>query len=123
MFHHLHCLDAIRKGIYYFYDSRWNASINPFSSSPDIFALQGDEITEEAPDAEVPQLWHLDHCIDSLRQALQCASDTTPYVFQWSESDQEVKAYADVVHTCRDFDAVSISLVGSNSAFIFNSLF
>ena len=119
VFHHLHCLDAIRKGIYYFFDDdRWNASHNPFSASPDIFDQQGDveretETEEEGTSADdgagaVPQLWHIDHCIDSLRQAIQCASDISPYVFQWSEEDRGVRAFADVAHTCRDFDAVSV---------------
>ena len=96
--------------MYYFFDEQWNASSNPYSMSPSIFAQQGAVEKGNAPAEGVPQMWHLDHCIDSLRQALQCASDVSPYVFQWSESDKEVRAFADGVHTCRDFDAVSLRL-------------
>ena len=49
---------------------------------------------------------HLDHCINILRQSVQCFSDISPYVFQWDQQQREVRAYANVVHTCRNFDAI-----------------
>ncbi|KAF3909936.1 hypothetical protein ABW20_dc0101629 [Dactylellina cionopaga] len=96
VFHDLHCLDRLRQSLWYFYDDQWNSTYNPF--------------TAERPATYKPDglngIVHLDHCINIIRQSLQCFSDVTPYVFQWSEEAQSVHAYANVVHTCRNFEAV-----------------
>ncbi|KAM4062898.1 C2H2 type zinc-finger (2 copies) domain-containing protein [Hirsutella rhossiliensis] len=47
---------------------------------------------------------HIDHSIDALRQHEVCAADVTPNVFQYSPSDFGIRAMANVVHECRDFD-------------------
>ena len=49
---------------------------------------------------------HLEHCIDDLRQSLMCSSDITPLPWTWVEADQESKEVAEVVHTCRNFEAI-----------------
>ncbi|KAK6853749.1 hypothetical protein PG995_010561 [Apiospora arundinis] len=49
---------------------------------------------------------HLSHCIDHLRQAIQCHSDISPVVWQWSEATQDNKIYGTTVRTCRNFAAV-----------------
>ncbi|KAJ7613509.1 hypothetical protein FB45DRAFT_938575 [Roridomyces roridus] len=49
---------------------------------------------------------HLRHCIGAIRQALMCAADITPIVWQWSEPRQLVEQRDDVVHVCRDFGSV-----------------
>ncbi|KAJ5684072.1 uncharacterized protein N7477_000417 [Penicillium maclennaniae] len=96
VFHDLHCLDRLRKTLWYFYDDEWNSTYNPFTvKRPDTFDAKG-----------LNGIIHLDHCINIIRQSLQCFSDVTPYVFQWSEEAQAVHAYANVVHTCRNFDKV-----------------
>ncbi|KAJ6115581.1 hypothetical protein N7523_005998 [Penicillium sp. IBT 18751x] len=96
VFHDLHCLDRLRKSLWYFYDDEWNSTYNPFTvQRPDTFDAKG-----------LNGIIHLDHCINIIRQSLQCFSDVTPYVFQWSEEAQAVHAYANVVHTCRNFDGV-----------------
>ncbi|KAK6535734.1 hypothetical protein TWF694_002182 [Orbilia ellipsospora] len=96
VFHDLHCLDRIRQSLWYFYDDQWNATYNPF--------------TVERPETYKPRglngIIHLDHCINIIRQSIQCFSDVTPYVFQWSPTAQAVHAYANVIHTCRNFEAV-----------------
>ncbi len=94
----------IRKGLYFFYDPQWNSTFNPFTTN----ITSSDE--NHSIDGQLG-LRHLDHCIDSLRQTLQCSSDISPYVWQWDEDQKEVLGYADIVHTCRDFDAVSSLLL------------
>ncbi|KAJ7659338.1 hypothetical protein DFH06DRAFT_990005 [Mycena polygramma] len=49
---------------------------------------------------------HLRHCIGALRQALMCYADTTPVVWQWSARYKEAEQRDDLVHRCRDFDAI-----------------
>lgn len=119
VFHDLHCLvsllylaqlvvteiqtdpelfqDRLRQSMWYFSDDRWNSTYNPYTiPRPATYSPDG-----------LNGIKHLDHCINILRQSLQCFSDVSPYVFQWDEGSQEVKAYANVVHTCRNFEAVS----------------
>lgn len=100
VFHDLHCMDNIRKGLYYFLEPQWNTTHNPYVlyDSPEA-ALEdrgGDHLS----------IMHLDHCIDSLRQSLQCSADIVPNVFQYSPEHGDVRARSTVVHECRNFDKV-----------------
>lgn len=61
---------------------------------------------EYAPDDELMGIEHLEHCYDAIRQTLMCYSDITPLPWKWVEEAQEAKEVAQVVHTCRDFEAV-----------------
>ncbi|KAF7324952.1 hypothetical protein MKEN_00537600 [Mycena kentingensis (nom. inval.)] len=77
VFHNLHCLNMIRKG------------------------LHKDYYQEQAMELD-----HLDHCIDWIRQALMCASDTSVIVWQWDPKQQKTTFQGDVAHTCRNFELV-----------------
>ncbi|KAK7471275.1 hypothetical protein VKT23_002683 [Stygiomarasmius scandens] len=50
--------------------------------------------------------WHMDHCIDALRQTIMCASDITPIAWRWNYARGMIMRDASVVHQCRDFDKV-----------------
>ncbi|KAK1958777.1 hypothetical protein LY78DRAFT_647063 [Colletotrichum sublineola] len=100
VFHDLHCMDNIRKGLYYFLEPQWNSTNNPYLlyASPEA-ALKdrgGDHLS----------ITHLDHCIDSLRQSIQCTGDVVPNVFQYSLKYGEVRARSTVVHECRNFSKI-----------------
>lgn len=104
VFHELHCLHAIRKVFYYFLDTQWNSTHNPYTLyDGDIYAalMQFGGSTRG--------VLHLDHCIDTIRQTMVCNADITPLVVQWSEELQEFRSRATVVHECRDFDKVRTS--------------
>ncbi|TDZ31335.1 Oxidase ustYa [Colletotrichum spinosum] len=49
-------------------------------------------------------LMHLEHCIDALRQAVMCSADVTPHPWVWK--DGQNREVADVMHSCRNFDAI-----------------
>lgn len=54
---------------------------------------------------------HLGHCIEGLRQSLMCSADTSPIVWQWVESDEDLnggrmQGFPGALHTCRDFDKI-----------------
>lgn len=49
---------------------------------------------------------HLDHCINNVREALMCNADLTPVVVQWDPATHWHYAHLDVVHTCKDWDAI-----------------
>jgi len=48
----------------------------------------------------------LDHCIDQLRQYIQCHADVTPMVWQWSEADNQYLTDTGPTHSCRNFEKI-----------------
>ncbi|PSR78260.1 hypothetical protein BD289DRAFT_444206 [Coniella lustricola] len=85
-FHHLHCLSALRK---YIYPRRYNASI----VDPHTGAVNYEK-------------WHhLDHCVEILRQSIECRPDTTARTFRWHPGGRMIP-HEWVTHTCRNFDAL-----------------
>ncbi|KAK6827504.1 hypothetical protein PG987_010845 [Apiospora arundinis] len=99
VFHDLHCLNTIRKGLDYFNYRMWNETHNPLNTP--LHLLDDDHRLGGPLDPP-----HLSHCIDHLRQAIQCHSDISPVVWQWSEATQDNKIYGTTVRTCRNFAAV-----------------
>ncbi|KAJ6472292.1 hypothetical protein C8R47DRAFT_1221798 [Mycena vitilis] len=76
VFHQLHCLDTLRQQLHPGHNYTLKSKV------------------------------HLRHCIGALRQALMCYADTTPVVWQWSDRYKEAEQRDDLVHRCRDFDAI-----------------
>jgi hypothetical protein len=71
------------------------------------------------PDYYKPQHWdpetqednllgtsHSDHCIDYLRQSIMCSADVGVIVWQWNVAAAQAKPAANIVHTCRNFEAI-----------------
>lgn len=60
--------------------------------------------------SELEPMWkqvHVYHCIDQLRQAIQCHSDLTPApLFKVDGLEKDYYLGHSVAHTCRDFEAV-----------------
>lgn len=79
VFHELHCLNMIRKRLY------WDDS---------------------KPMPETLSMVHMDHCIDNLRQSVMCSSDVTPISHAWYPKYEAVLPETGMMHTCRDFDAI-----------------
>jgi Mycotoxin biosynthesis protein UstYa len=49
---------------------------------------------------------HITHCIEALREALMCASDTSVLVWKWHEGSHASMGHSDVLHTCRNFEKI-----------------
>ncbi|KAK4090748.1 hypothetical protein Purlil1_4884 [Purpureocillium lilacinum] len=99
VFHDLHCLNTLRRGLDYFNFQLWNDTHNPLNTP--LHLLDDDHRLGGPLDPP-----HLSHCIDHLRQAIQCHSDISAVVWQWSEAAHDNKIYGSTVRTCRNFDAV-----------------
>ncbi|ETI25972.1 hypothetical protein G647_02749 [Cladophialophora carrionii CBS 160.54] len=85
VFHQLHCLNSIRKGLY-----------------PDRY-----QETKDMSDNEKRLYWiHIEHCVDSIRQTIQCYSDinTIPWVI--SPRHHRPAPDAHTTHMCRRFDKI-----------------
>lgn len=102
VFHNLHCLDSLRKALYYFVDPKWTAEDNPYIHMMN----EGIDSMLQAFGGQDLGIDHTDHCIDALRQHQMCSVDITPNVFQYSPQDFGIRAMANVVHECRDFSKV-----------------
>lgn len=81
VYHSLHCVDVVRRGL----DNQYYH-----------------------PDGKFPYFYrdHLDHCVDYLRQVVQCNSDLTPLRYVWNEELSVTLPVFGQVHTCRNFQKV-----------------
>ncbi|KAI8633233.1 hypothetical protein F5Y19DRAFT_471501 [Xylariaceae sp. FL1651] len=78
VFHQLHCLDTLRRGLH-----------------PEYYPIQASPRTERL---------HLDHCIDYLRQTLMCHGDASPVNHKWYPQSHRYGPDFSVVHNCKPFD-------------------
>jgi hypothetical protein len=90
VFHHLHCLNVLRQ--YAWHDSY------PEELLPSLFKYNSPLAVRA----------HVDHCIETLRLALMCNADVTPYLLyeQKAEPGLDVPAREDfeAFHKCKKFD-------------------
>ncbi|KAF4622762.1 hypothetical protein G7Y89_g14265 [Cudoniella acicularis] len=82
VFHQLHCLQALRKQVWY----------------PVFIDIKNDPET----------VWeaHLDHCVDYLRHSLMCNAALTPTTFYWDEEKRGYHPTEAMPHTCVVFDNI-----------------
>ncbi|KAH7398369.1 hypothetical protein BKA66DRAFT_201237 [Pyrenochaeta sp. MPI-SDFR-AT-0127] len=83
VFHIMHCLDSIRH-LYFGHDKN----------------MDPDPMINDA----VLKRPHIDHCFDSLRQSLMCASDVAPVPYNWVPSKGKALGSLGVQHTCRNYE-------------------
>jgi len=88
VFHQIHCLNTVRKGL-------WQEHY----TDPVAGTIAG------IPEEEWPA--HLTHCVDGIRQSLICSADISLIVWKWIESENQVMPRNDVVHSCRNFDKIA----------------
>jgi hypothetical protein len=51
-------------------------------------------------------LTYTEHCLDYIRQSLQCGGDLAPMNWMWIEDTKKIFFKPGTPHTCRKFDAV-----------------
>lgn len=86
VFHQLHCLDNVRKAL-------WPDRYKPEDH------MGGQNMSLLSPK-------HVDHCLDQLRQSIQCQSDLSTNWLFWDPDFESNMAARDVEHSCRSFDSV-----------------
>ncbi|KAI0973469.1 hypothetical protein F4678DRAFT_426836 [Xylaria arbuscula] len=80
VFHQLHCLNMVRKGLY-----------------PEHYRSHQSERNNRI---------HIEHCFDYIRQALMCHADLTPVKTRWEPNAGIFGPAFDTVHKCRDFGQI-----------------
>ncbi|KAJ7929774.1 hypothetical protein B0H13DRAFT_1595975 [Mycena leptocephala] len=89
VFHNLHCLNKIRMALDPDYYPDWRVS------TTNHWIPTQKNATE-----------HVSHCVDWIRQAIQCTSDTSVIVWQWENSMNNSIVKGNIAHTCRKFDKI-----------------
>ena len=84
-FHHLHCLDKLRREISYAHYHEAEEGPSP-----------GSELHEA----------HINHCFDVLAQALRCTGSVDMVTFNWVEGHRMPQPDFNNRKVCRDFDAL-----------------
>uniref|UniRef100_A0A0B7JPQ2 Tat pathway signal sequence n=1 Tax=Bionectria ochroleuca TaxID=29856 RepID=A0A0B7JPQ2_BIOOC len=87
--HHLHCLNLVRKALYFNYDHYRELGHHAFKNDEYILRL------------------HVTHCLDTIRQVLMCNVDTGVLGQVWVDPEKP-NAFPDfnTRHMCKDYDAV-----------------
>lgn len=85
VFHHLHCLDKLRREISY--KHYHEADEGPYP---------GSELHEA----------HINHCMDVLAQALKCSGSVDMVTFNWVEGHRMPQPDFNNQKVCRDFEAL-----------------
>ncbi|KAF0644777.1 hypothetical protein NXS19_002086 [Fusarium pseudograminearum] len=87
--HHLHCLNLVRKSLYFNYDHYKHMGGHAFKNDGEVFRL------------------HVTHCLDTIRQVLMCNVDTGVLGQVWYDK-KEPNAFPDfnTKHTCKNYDDI-----------------
>ena len=87
VFHQIHCLDAIRREVYfdYYYGAHYPGG---FNTTPEMHKL------------------HLSHCIYYLLQNIMCTANSDVYTHFWTDTFSHPFPDFNINHRCRDFDTV-----------------
>ncbi|KAM0548119.1 hypothetical protein ACHAPJ_010040 [Fusarium lateritium] len=87
--HHLHCLNMVRKSLYFNYDHYKAMGGHAFKNDGEIFRL------------------HLTHCLDTIRQVLMCNIDTGVLGQVWyNKKDPSAFPDFNTKHTCKNYDDI-----------------
>ncbi|RMY99402.1 hypothetical protein D0860_08306 [Hortaea werneckii] len=81
MYHSLHCVNVVRRAI-------------------DFDHYSGDGLPSDT------YRIHVDHCVDYLRQVVQCQGDLTPLAYHWNAELQTGFPEFGATHTCRNFEMI-----------------
>ncbi|RDW75716.1 hypothetical protein BP5796_06537 [Coleophoma crateriformis] len=87
--HHLHCLNLLRRSLYYNYDYYHDLGVGAFKNDDGIVR------------------YHVSHCLDIIRQQLMCTTDVGVLGQIWFDPE-EPTAYPDfdTKHKCRNFENI-----------------
>ena len=107
VFHQLHCLVSPSFSHHFSTRQNWRLTRDCQDTIRRSFWPQRYDVLEHGQEhMEHRSPRHIDHCIDSLRQAIMCHSDTSTLHFEWTQHRHENLVVAKTTHTCRNFDKI-----------------
>ncbi|KAK1850328.1 hypothetical protein CCHR01_07037 [Colletotrichum chrysophilum] len=97
VFHQLHCLGALRKFM-------WEVIYDKVDTKK-MLQQWPENVTSRTYDQAIHGLWHIAHCFDYLRQAVQCSGDTS-LEFVSENTGRAVVDGLDYPHECKNWDEI-----------------
>jgi len=96
MFHQLHCLGHVREML-------WNLAEGVVDGA-ELIGLTPNDTSSNFDGGPKHGFWHVQHCLDYLRQAIQCAGDTA---LEWPVVVDGKSLFVgwETPHQCRSYDA------------------
>jgi hypothetical protein len=88
--HELHCLNALRKGIYY---NHYYRDARGFGANP-------------PEDYRAKYYAHIDHCVVLLMESIMCISDLSVTTYNWMEGEKVPEGDFQGLHECRNFEGI-----------------
>lgn len=88
VFHHLHCLNIVRQYV-------WRDEY-PIGLVPWLFKTNSKAVARE----------HVGHCIATLREALMCNADLTPYLWYEGKVGKPAKEDFKASHKCKSWHSI-----------------
>ncbi|KAI0391627.1 hypothetical protein F5Y17DRAFT_439825 [Xylariaceae sp. FL0594] len=89
--HQMHCLDLLRRNLYY------NKAFTDANCEPHECVSKG---------FERYGVWHLDHCVEMLRNRIACTSDLGVVPHLWYKHAGRLTIENARMHTCANYDAL-----------------
>ncbi|KAJ0348167.1 hypothetical protein KNSL1_005750 [Colletotrichum chrysophilum] len=86
--HHLHCLNLVRKALYYNYGYYKGMGTHAFANDDNIVKL------------------HVSHCLDAVRQVLMCNFDTGVLGQVWANNPPAPFPDFHTKHKCKNYEAI-----------------
>ena len=98
VFHELHCLNFVRQRLHrdYYNETMHKSSVDDIGHAGKITSTICGEL----------KLMIRDHCIDMIRQSLQCHADISLVPFQWKPTMQAPWPNFSTMHQCRNFEKI-----------------
>lgn len=88
VFHHLHCLNVVRQYV--------QRDEYPDGLVPWLFKSNSKQVARD----------HVTHCIATLREALMCNADLTPYLWFKGKVGEVAKEDFRASHKCKNWDSI-----------------
>ncbi|KAG8422011.1 hypothetical protein J3459_010770 [Metarhizium acridum] len=85
--HQIHCVDALRKGLWFHYE-HYRATNDPLFIDKD------------------PPEEHLMHCVEMLRNAVMCFGDVSVITYNWKKGHDAPKGSFKSLHACQKWDKI-----------------
>ncbi|KAI1739813.1 hypothetical protein F4680DRAFT_466302 [Xylaria scruposa] len=89
--HHMHCVNMLRRNLYYNKEHDRLTCRPPFCVPPEI---------------ENWDIMHIDHCLEILRRRIACTADLGVVPFLWLGNGGRLTGDNVRMHTCGDYDAI-----------------
>lgn len=103
--HHLHCLNLLRKALFYNYEYYASQASNYSGLNIEPGKLHNQPFAEFT-DAPLGIRAHVNHCVDSLREHIMCEADSGVSLYRWRDNAGGTTPDFARPKQCRNYESV-----------------